>query len=200
MNLLTVHGCISPRLGSRTQWARPLRLTAGACIFVAGIVCACSGPRPPCFGLSVGSKLSITIGAEQQDNDGTTTMCGYTFDVTQNEVLLATVVDTAAAADSDCTVGVAQFGPVNGWTWSDGHPGAGQGDPYILGGEYIATRGSCQGSLQLLLEGQGPNPLQTGDAGGPPAVFTREFESPSSSSPDCPIACVDSYFVTIERL
>jgi hypothetical protein len=153
----------------------------------------------PCYGLGVGSMLQITIGAEV-DEPGNA-KCGYTFDVTESEVIVGTVVSTGAAADSECTVGVANFGSVNGWTWSDGTVGAGQAYPDILAGDYTASRGSCTGKLELTLTPQVSNPFEAADAGGPPpAVLSRNWVALPGNSAGCPSACADDFYVTLQKL
>jgi hypothetical protein len=179
-----------PRVVTRAAWI------AGA--IVVGAVSCSSGPQGPCYGLSVGSKFSITIGSSGPFG---TVPCGYSVDVTENEVIQATIVETSASPDSACTVGLAQFAPgsVNGWTWSDGMPWGNKGQTYVIAGQYDATHGTCQGTVRLLLQAPS-DPFQKTEGGASSgAVLNRVFDAASPAA-GCPSSCADNYSVTLTRL
>jgi hypothetical protein len=175
--------------------------TIGASLWTALVVipCACSdSPHPPCFGLAVGTKVALTLGVENLDAAGQ--MYAPCLDLAEGQGLQATVVDTLGSAPSDCTVGVPDFGSVNGWTWSEPEPG-GQAVPDILAGNYQASRGACQGNLQLTLVAQVPDPLNAVDAGSTPsALFGFSFVASTPGVADCPATCGGEYAATIRKL
>jgi hypothetical protein len=183
------HG--DPRVVTRAAWIVGV-------IVVGGVSCS-SGPQGPCYGLSVGSRFSITIGRSSPFG---TVPCGYSVDVTENEVIQATIVETSASPMSACTVGLAQFAPasVNGWTWSNAMPWDNKGQTYVIAGEYDATRGTCQGTVRLLLQAPS-DPFQKTEGGTPSgAILNRLFQSASPGGASCPASCADTYSVTLARL
>lgn len=193
--------CVARDDFGRARHLRTRVITRAAWIvgfLVIGPGACSSGPKGPCYGLSVGSKFTITIGTASSVG---TVQCGYSVDVTENEVIQATIAETSASSDSACTVGLAQFAPasINGWTWADGIPWDNRGQTYVIAGEYSATHAGCQGTVRLQLQAPS-DPFQKTEGGTPSgAVLNRFFQSAAPGTATCPSSCADDYSVTLTR-
>jgi hypothetical protein len=189
-----------------------------ALVATLGLASSCKSPGP-CYGLGVGSRVSITIvdyytgnPAYPQDERAlspsrTTNPCDvFGFDIAKNMVLEATV-EANPSTDEDCSVGVATFGPVGSWTWSPTSPPPQPGRPTVLEGAYNASNGVCRGSVDIRLMGaaSGQDVFATAAPGQvPPVVMLRGFSGAGpigdASAGACPSECVGDFVVDLKRL
>jgi hypothetical protein len=173
---------------------------------VAGLsASACWGDSSPCFGVTVGDRIAVTVvdtfvGALGPYDSGRAGVCGFGLDVTQGLVLQATVVSNPPNPRNSCHVGIARYQPFAGWTWtlsvdlsSPGVP------PSVLVGEYAATNGTCTGLVQVDISVvRGTDPFAPSTPGQPPnVVMSRDYFS--GGGPGCPASCVGEFVVNLQR-
>jgi hypothetical protein len=197
-------GLVSVGLQGQARRMRPGRLSF--LVALAGAP-ACQGNPPPCFGINVGDKIAITVvdtlvvPADNIDSydSGMSGICGFGLDLSQGSVLQATVTATVDDGSlGSCAVGVAQYQPFSGWTWTLSQNIAAAAFPYLLVGEYSATNGTCSGTVNVTLrDTEGVSPFDPSIPGQPPnVILNRSF---SGGGPGCPTECQGDFVVNLQR-
>jgi hypothetical protein len=159
----------------------------------------CSGPSA-CLGVHVGDRIAITIedtlGADSNDA-GPANVCGFGFDVSQGQVLQATIVSTTVDAGGLCAVPHAQIASFGAWTWTFISGDGGGGDT-VLSGDYAVSSGGCTGTTSLDVRVVGSaSPFAPFVQGVPPSVIMdREFGGGAGCRP----GCTGSFIVSLQRL
>ena len=185
-------------------------------LVAVAVVAACKSPGP-CYGLGVGTSISITIvdyysgnPNYPQDSPGAIwpgsagppggDSCFFGFDVTQGQVIEATVQSEPVNTQADCRVGIPTFGPIGSWTWSDPGELDNQGSPSILAGMYTATNGVCNGFANVtLLTGEGVSDIFAPSVVGQPpsAVLQRQYVGTPTAA--CRSGCDADWVVNLQR-
>ncbi len=156
----------------------------------------------PCLGLKLGDQVQVTV-VDIEDVGGTNydggdpSTCGFGFDLSKGQVLIATVATTVAGKTDNCTTAAATFNPFGGWMWNfDASKSLGS-DPDVLTGTYDATNGTCLGTTTVTITPAdvGPDPYvsyvpQHG-------LMRRDF---SGSGPGCPTSCYGYFSVNLKKL
>jgi hypothetical protein len=173
---------------------------------IALAVASCSSLEP-CYGLGPGSKLTITVVEPYDQNShfkltpaASAPGCGFGFDVSQGQVLQATVVDNEGTMD--CKIAKIAVAPFGDWTWTAGRrsgvDGAGLNSP--VNGFFTAQSATCTGSTSLTFQVLSGDPFQPSVSGQiPHVIMTRAFVSPSDAAMSCP-PCVGTFVVNLQRL
>jgi|SRR5580658_3408066 hypothetical protein len=177
---------------------------AGLVALVSGA--ACSGNPPPCFGVAVGDKIAVTVLNAAVDpgegiysyDSGASDVCGFGFDLFQGLVLQATIVQSTDGFPGNCGVGIPQYGAFSGWTWTLSGATETGAAPNILIGEYLATNGTCNGSVYVSLQvTDGANPFSPSVPGQVPnVVMGREW---FGGGPGCPTECRGDFVVNLQK-
>ncbi|MDP9035853.1 MAG: hypothetical protein M3O50_13715 [Myxococcota bacterium] len=183
------------------------RLLALLVVVVAGVVLNCSGPdSAPCYGVAIGNKLDITIVDTYDTNSQYSwtgrypAECGFGFDLTQGQVLHATVVSARAGDNTGCQVGFPEFTPFDGWTWARTPPGQSPTGGTMLDGAYWATRGSCSSALGAVVEVvQSGDPFQPSVPGQRPRVVLKRVFNGGQDATTCP-GCLGHFVVDVKKL
>jgi hypothetical protein len=187
----------------RTRSGRSNRTSATCFVVVAAVLAGPSCKDPPlCFGLQVGDRVAITLvdtyevpGTGNVSYDaGNMDACGFGFDLSQGQELVATDVNNMLGSDDSCQSAIAQFEPFDGWTWTlSGNQSTAA--RLLFAGEYDATNGTCTGHVQVnLTVAPGADPFAASVPGQPPNVYlSRSFSG-------CQKACSGSFLVNLKRL
>jgi hypothetical protein len=184
-----------------------------AAVLISVVACGQVQTRP-CFGLQRGDRIELTV-IEPYDPTShypyaasySASSCELGFDLADGQVLEATVVDMRSDDTADCQTGIAQMGPVGGWTWQL----ASQQSPppdLLLYGSYAATMGQCTGSVQMKLHSD-QTPFVPPIVGQVPHVLLeRQFQG-NASNPACPsvgtvvgteLVCASTFVVDAKKL
>jgi hypothetical protein len=167
-------------------------------------VSACGSDSSPCFGVTVGDRIAVTVvdtfvGELGPYDSGRADVCGFGLDVTKGLVLQATVVSNRPNPRNSCKVGIAQYQPFSGWTWAlsaNQTPGF---PPSVLVGEYVATSGACTGQVQVDIDVvEGTDAFAPSMPGEPPnVVMARSWFS--GGGPGCPASCAGEFVVNLRK-
>jgi len=162
----------------------------------------------PCYGLRPGSKLAITV-VEPYDRNSHFKLtpagdpvpgCGFGFDVSQAQVMDATVLDNEGTMD--CKIAIVAIASFGNWTWTpdrqSGVDGAGLNFP--VKGSFAAQNASCKGFSSLTFQVLSGDPFQASVPGQVPhVIMTRAFGSGFDAAMSCP-ACIGTFVVNLQRL
>jgi hypothetical protein len=150
---------------------------------VLGVVVTwgCSGVDP-CDNLHVGDQFAITI--VDAPDGGSFYDCGFGFDLSQGQILEATVVDQSTNGQF-CKGSIATIAPFGAWTWT--LTSTNPDSDVDLAGSYAATNGSCSGTVYVAV------------SYGRYAGLTRDFEPNGSASPECH-SCRGSFDVSVQKV
>jgi hypothetical protein len=121
--------------------------------------------------------------------------------VTPGQVLQATVISSPEAT-LGCNVGVPNYMPPSGWTWTLLSPNDAGVPPELLSGAYLTANGSCNGNSYIrVLVPWGHDPFAPSMPGREPnAIFSWAFNNSGSATNTCPASCIDDFVADIERL
>ncbi|MDP9149359.1 MAG: hypothetical protein M3O36_05380 [Myxococcota bacterium] len=186
---------------TRRRYRRLLTLLGAA---AAGVILNCSSSdSSPCYGVVVGDKLDITIVDTYDTNSqyawlgANAAECGFGFDLTQGQVLHATVTSSRAGAYTGCRVGFPEFASFDGWAWTPTPPGEDPSGGTMLDGSYWATHGSCSSALGIAVDVlRSSDPFQPAVPGQwPHVVLTRAFNAGTTCS-----GCLGHFVVNVKKL
>lgn len=179
-------------------------MVAGAALVfaLAGVMGACIGKIPNCFGIQPGNHIAITING-LQGPPFSSDACGFGFDMTQGLTLVASDLsnpDTSSLPDSTCNAAAVAIEPFADWTWTaTGSLPAGT-DPTVLSGDFNASNGTCAGTAAIEIVADDGQPFAEPDAGQRPVVMQRLFVAQGDGGTGCPSRCSDAYLVSLQRL
>jgi|SRR5580658_3248994 hypothetical protein len=167
-----------------------------------------AGPRPgdgvaglgvtPLARTAAPTPGTVAVG---RDANGPSVESGFGFDVTQGQVLEATVESNAPT--NLCESAVPTIAPFGNWTWTLGGQlvGAennGQNDPLV--GFYLAMSAGCTGTVDLEFSFLSGDPFQPSVPGQlPHVVMARHFWLSSPASATCH-ECDGVFVVNLQRL
>lgn len=115
------------------------------------LVSACGGSKP-CFDVQPGDWLAITVvdvdtfdipaGTRNPYDAGTPGTCGFGFDISKGQVLVAKDVRNVSA-NGQCLGPIAEFEPFGEWTWTlpAENLNTDTAPQNVLAGSYDATNG-----------------------------------------------------------
>jgi hypothetical protein len=130
---------------------------------------------------------------------GEADVCGFGFDLSQGQVLVATDAQNVTADDASCKGAIAELAPSGGWTWTLSGTQS-TASRFLFAGEYEGSDGSCMGHVQmnLVVNPDAADPFAPSVPGQVPNVYLeRTF---SGSSAGCLRNCVGAFLVTLQRL
>ena len=125
--LLATDGRLEAMVDAKRPYRRLVTLLGAA---TAGVILNCSSSdSSPCYGVVVGDKLDITIVDTYDMNSqyswlgGYPAECGFGFDLTQGQVLHATVDVGTRGCLHRLPRGFPEFASFDGWVWTPTPPG-----------------------------------------------------------------------------
>ena len=186
-----------------------------ASLWVLFLLAASCGPKPPCFGLGVGTRIIITIvdyysgNPSYPDNPVTgkqiTTGCDFGFDLAKGSTIEA-IVQSNPDSELTCNAAVVRVALATGWTWQNVSPSGGSSIPTIMFGRYSSSDGHCNGETSIVVNATGdPQYGIFADAAVgqlPPAVLQRRFSSAAwdAGIPNCPNTCIGDFVVSLKKV
>ena len=167
----------------------------------------CGSTDSPCYGVAVGNHLSLELVDTYDVNSemqwagftGSTATCGFGFDVARGQVLEATIASSFTGDNAGCRVGSPDFPDFSDWDWARKTNVA--MEPFggtLLQGSYSATRGACNGDLELIARvTDGADPFAPSVPGSVPnVILSRVFTGPGTA--DCG-TCFGYFVVNVQR-
>ena len=160
-----------------------LRRLALAGVLGVVVTWGCSGDDT-CDNLHVGDQVAITIVDAIDADGGSFYNCGFGFDLSQGQILEATVVDQSANGQF-CKGSIATIAPFGTWTWT--LTSTTPESDVDVSGSYAASSGSCSGTVYFSVSNGGHSGL------------TRDFEPDGSTSSECH-SCRGIFNVSVQKV
>ena len=141
---------------ARKTTRRPFCIASGVALIVGS---ACGGSKP-CYDVQPGDRIAVTVvdvdsfdipaGKPNPYDSGSPGTCGFGFDVSKGQVLVAKDIRNVSA-NGACLGPIAEFEPFGEWTWTlpAENLNTDTAPQDILAGSYDATNGKCSGSVEV---------------------------------------------------
>jgi hypothetical protein len=197
---------VSKQCVRRYFWAfTPCSLVATLC------GCPANSGVQACYGLKIGDRIELSViepydaNSQYKYSSSVNSSCENGLDLSGGQTLEATVVDLRG--ETQCATGIANFGPVGGWSWqlkAYQQPAAG----LLLFGSYTATLGQCTGSVEIQVSADATPFVPPVVGQVPHVLLSRNFSGDGANSA-CPDAgttsgggrsCVGTFVVSARKL